>query len=235
MQVQSAILFETPEQLYARVFRELRPRTPMPGFTVIYRRFANANSFIRMRDGNVEVRITDVLEGAPAPIQEALAWILLGKLFRRDISAAWADRYRRWMNRADVRRHVHLLRQSRGRKYISGPQGENHNLEAIFEELNQRFFNGLMGRPELGWSRRVSRRLLGHFDPSHNAIVISRVFDSLTVPRVALEYVMFHEMLHLRHPVEHRGARRCVHTAEFRAAEKQFPHLKEAKAILKTI
>ncbi|MEP7365573.1 MAG: SprT-like domain-containing protein [Acidobacteriota bacterium] len=235
MQVQSALLFETPEQLYARVFREIRPRTPMPGFTVLYRRFANANSFIRMREGNVEVRITDVLEGAPAPIQEALAWILLGKLFRREIPAAWSDRYRRWMNRADVRRHLHLLRQSRGRKYISGPQGEHHNLDTIFEELNQRFFNGLMGRPELGWSRRISRRLLGHFDPSHNAIIISRVFDSLAVPRVALEYVMFHEMLHLCHPVEHKGARRCVHTHEFRAAEKQFPQLKEAKAVLKTL
>lgn len=235
MQVQSALLFETPEQLYARVFRELRPRTPMPGFTVLYRRFANANSFIRLREGSVEVRITDVLEGAPAPIQEALAWILLGKLLRREIPAAWPDRYRRWMNRADVRRHLHLLRQSRGRKYISGPQGEHHNLETVFEELNQRFFHGLMGRPELGWSRRVSRRLLGHFDPSHNAIVISRVFDSPAVPRVALEYVMFHEMLHLCHPVQHNGARRCVHTSEFRAAEKQFPQLKEAKAVLKTL
>ena len=61
------------------------------------------------------------------------------------------------------------------------------------------------------------------------------MFDSLAVPRLALEYVMFHEMLHLRYPVEHRGARRCVHTYEFRAAEKQFPQLKEAKAILKTL
>jgi hypothetical protein len=235
MQVQSALLFETPEQIYSRVFRELRPRTPLPSFVIHYRRFANANSFIRMREGTVEVRITDVLQGAPAPIQEALAWILLAKLFRREIPPAWADRYRRWMNRSDVRRHLHLLRQTRGRKYISGPQGEHHNLDSLFEELNQRFFHGLMGRPELGWSRTVSRRLLGHFDPSHNAIIISRIFDSPAVPRLALEYVMFHEMLHLQHPVDHSGARRCVHTRDFRAAEKQFPQLKEAKAILKTL
>lgn len=235
MQVQSALLFESPEQIYARVFRELRPRTPLPCFTVCYRRFANANSFIRLRGGTVEVRITDVLEGAPAPIQEALAWILLAKLFRQPVPPAWAGRYRRWMNRADVRRHLHLLRQSRGHKYISGPQGEHYNLETVFEELNQRFFNGLMGRPELGWSRRASRRLLGHFDPSHNAIIISRIFDQAQVPRLALEYVMFHEMLHLCHPVDHSGTRRCVHTREFRAAERQFPSLQEAKAILKTL
>ena len=77
--------------------------------------------------------------------------------------------------------------------------------------------------------------MLGHFDPSHNAIVISRVFDHPAVPRVALEYVMFHEMLHLRYPVDHAGARRRVHTREFRAAEKVFPRLAEAKQILKEL
>jgi hypothetical protein len=35
--------------------------------------------------------------------------------------------------------------------------------------------------------------------------------------------------------VEHRGARRCVHTREFKDAEQQFPRLKEAKQMLKAI
>jgi len=47
--------------------------------------------------------------------------------------------------------------------------------------------------------------------------------------------VMFHEMLHLRYPVEHRGTRRCVHTKEFRAEEKKFPGWKEAKEALKRL
>ena len=38
---------------------------------------------------------------------------------------------------------------------------------------------------------------------------------------------MFHEMLHLRYPVDHHGVRRRVHTREFRAAEKTFPQLCE--------
>ena len=46
---------------------------------------------------------------------------------------------------------------------------------------------------------------------------------------------MFHEMLHLRYPVEHNGARRRVHTREFHQAEKQFARLKEAKEILKKL
>jgi predicted metal-dependent hydrolase len=108
-------------------------------------------------------------------------------------------------------------------------------LEAVFEALNAEHFQGLLARPLLGWSRAASRNRLGHFDPSHNAIIISRVFDNSTLPAVALEYVMFHEMLHLRHPVEHNGAKRRVHTREFHQAEKQFGRLQEAKEILKTL
>ncbi len=77
--------------------------------------------------------------------------------------------------------------------------------------------------------------MLGHFDPSHNAIIISRIFDRQETPLLALEYVMFHEMLHLRFPVDHSGMRRCVHTKEFREAEKQFPQFKEAKELLKKL
>jgi len=87
----------------------------------------------------------------------------------------------------------------------------------------------------LGWSRQASRSMLGHFDPSHNAIIISRIFDRADIPVLALEYVMFHEMLHLRFPVDHAGLRRKVHTKEFRAAEREFPRLKEAKELLRKL
>jgi predicted metal-dependent hydrolase len=77
--------------------------------------------------------------------------------------------------------------------------------------------------------------MLGHFDPAHNAIIISRVFDRAAVPALALDYVMFHEMLHLQYPVDHSGARRRVHTREFREAERRFPHRLEAKDIIKRL
>lgn len=233
--LQSSLFFETPDEIYARVFRNLKPRTPVPELRVEFCRFANADSHIRLENGRLYVRMSDLLEGAPAPVIEALAHILLGKLYRKQVPRAFAHRYRLYLNRKDVRRQAHLVRQIRGRKFISGPQGECHNLEEVFEDLNARFFDGMMARPQLGWSRQASRGMLGHFDPAHNAIIISRIFDRAAVPTLALEYVMFHEMLHLRYPVEHRGTRRCVHTREFREAEKNFPKFKEAKEILKRL
>ena len=233
--VQTSLFFETPEQIYARVFRELKPRSPLPELRLEFCRFANADSFIRLENGRLTVRISDLLAGAPAPVTEALAYILLGKLYRKQVPRAYTHRYRLYLNRKDMRRKAHLVRQIRGRKFVSGPEGAHANLEEIFERLNSQFFNGLLARPQLGWSRRPSRGLLGHFDPSHNAIIISRIFDQPQTAPLALEYVMFHEMLHLRYPVDHNGARRRVHTREFREAEKQFPRLKEAKELLKRL
>ena len=233
--VQSALFFETPEEIYARVFRELKPRTTLPELRVEFCRFANADCFIRLVSGRLHVRISDLLAGAPAPVMEALAHILLGKLYRKPVARMYNHRYRLYLNRKDMRRQAQLVRQIRGRKFISGPQGERYNLEEVFERLNREHFDGLMGRPQLGWSRGASRSMLGHFDPSHNAIIISRILDRPAAPPLALDYVMFHEMLHLQHPVDHNGARRRVHTREFREAEKKFPRLKEAKELLKRL
>lgn len=233
--LQSSLFFETPAEIYARVFRILKPRTPVPELRIDYCRFANADSFIRLENGRLHVRISDMLEGAPAPVTEALAFILLGKLFRRPVARIYSHRYRLYLNRRDIRRQMHLIRQIRGRKFVSGPQGSHYNLEEVFETLNSEHFESLLARPQLGWSRGVSRSMLGHFDPAHNAIVISRIFDNPSLPRLALEYVMFHEMLHLRYPVEHSGARRRVHTREFREAEKKFARFKEAKDLLKRL
>ena len=223
------------EQIFARVFREMRPRTPLPSIRVHFRKWANANAQIRLESGSLDIRLADTLAGAPDGVLEALAEILFSKLFRRPVPRASNDRYRRYLNRHDVRESLDLIRQIRGRKRVEHPQGNTYNLEEIFEELNFRYFHGLMARPILGWSPNASRTMLGHYDPPHNAIVLSRILDRAETPRLAVEYVLFHEMLHLRHPAEHKGARRCVHTKAFKLAEKQFEQLREAKSVLRKL
>ena len=222
-----------PEQIYARVFRLLKPRTPLPDIRIEVRRYANANAQILLADGVLRVRMADTLAGAPEHVQEALAEILLAKLFRRPVPVESNDRYRRYLNRREVRRNLDQVRSVRGRKHVGAPAGKHYDLLKVFEDLNFRYFFGLMARPTLGWSRTASRTLLGHYDPSHNAIILSRILDSADVPRLVVDYVMFHEMLHLRHPVEHSGARRCVHTRAFKDEEKSFAGVREAKAWLR--
>jgi len=117
--LQTTLFFETAAEIYTRVFRDLKPRTKPPEVRVEFCPFANADSFIRLTDSGLRVRIADVLEGAPAPVMEALAYILLGKLFRRPVPRLYAHRYRLYLNRRDMRRQMHLVKQIRGRKFIS--------------------------------------------------------------------------------------------------------------------
>lgn len=235
--MQTTLLFESVEEIFLRVFRELRPRTPLPQFSIQFYPYANLDSTIRLNADRtrVRVRMSDVLEGAPAPVQEALAFILVAKLYRKPVPRMYHHRYRLFVNRADIRRKAMLLRQTRGRKQLTSAQGQVYDLEQMFRELNRRFFDGLLAEPRLSWSPRVSRRMLGHWDPAHNTIIISRIFDRPDIPRFLVEYILYHEMLHLKYPAEFRSLRRCVHTPEFKARERQYPRFDEAVKLLKKL
>jgi predicted metal-dependent hydrolase len=221
--------------IFEESYRELRPRAPMPPLAVEFYPFANINNNIRMREGKLFVRLSDVLEGSPDNVLQAIAHILLAKMYRKPIEREQATRFRRYISSRSIREKAALLRQIRGRKRIDSAKGRAYDLEAIFDELNARFFHNLLARPRMTWSRVHARNRLGHYDPAHNAIVVSRVFDDFRVPRYAVEYIVYHEMLHLKHPVKLRGSRRCVHSAEFQAEERLFPQVNEANAFLKRL
>ncbi len=202
--------------IFQESYRELRPRAPIPELAVEFFAFTNINNTIRLREGKLLVRLSDLLEGAPDAVLRAIAHILLAKMYRKPIERNHATRYRRYVSSHHT-------------------QGRFYNLESVFDDLNVRFFYGLLARPQMTWSRDHARNSLGHYDPAHNAIVVSRVFDHSRVPRYAVEYIVYHEMLHLKHPVKLRGSRRCVHSAEFQAEERVFPDLERAKQFLQLL
>ncbi len=222
-------------EIFQETYRELRPSAVIPDLKIEFFAFANVNNTIRLRDGKLLVRLSDLLEGAPENVLRAIAHILLAKMYRKPIDRSHATRYRRYISSHEIVHKAHLVRQMRGRKVLRSPQGHVYDLDEVFEELNRRHFHGLLARPRMSWSQNRTRRILGHYDPAHNAIIISRIFDHPAVPRYAVEYIVYHEMLHLKHPVRLRGSRRCVHSAEFQAEEKLFPRLTEANAFLKRL
>ena len=207
----------------------------MPALEVKFRRFTSLNTTIRLREGRLIVRLSDLLEHAPDTVHHAIAHILLAKLYRKPISAQASDRYRRYTQSEAVSKQAERIRQTRGRKRISTAQGRHYNLDEVFETINARFFHGLLGRPTLTWSAHAARRMLGHYDAAHNTIVVSRIFDRPNTPRCAIEYLLYHEMLHLKHPVKVRAGRRCVHSREFQAEERLFPELDQARDYLKRL
>ena len=225
---------ELPEQLilplspdlaevFRRVFLRLRIKSSLATIDARFHPFAGLRSTIAVREGALKARISDVLADASPLVLEALAEILLARIFRRRPSREARECYLAYTFRPAIRVRVDAARRERGSKRLLPPRGHHHDLEEIFRSLNQRFFDGKILAARLGWSHQNSRRILGHYDSGHGTIIISRKLDSPSVPHYLVEYVVYHEMLHIRFPVERRGHRRVVHSREFRAAEKKFP------------
>ena len=222
-------------EIFNEAYAELRPRAPAPPMHIGFYPFVSINNTIRLRQSELYIRLSDLLESAPETVLHAIAHILLAKLYRKPIDRAQSARYRRYIGGHELAAKARLVRQLRGRKQIHSARGHHYHLEEIFDDLNGRFFHDLMGRPQLTWSREYARNRLGHYDPAHNAIVISRVFDDPRVPRYVVDYIVYHEMLHLKHPVKLRGSRRCVHSREFQSEEKLFPELRRAQRFLRVL
>lgn len=100
--------------------------------------------------------------------------------------------------------------------------GRVFDLQSIYEQINHDYFQDALKRPRLTWSARKSKRRMGMYDPASNTITINRILDSKNVPQIALEYILFHEMLHQKLGIKESNGRRYAHTAAFRQAEKKF-------------
>lgn len=217
------------EAVFRRVFRRLALRPVAPEFTVELRPFSSLRSTIRLRHHHAEVRVADLLADAPPIVHEALAEILLTQVYRRRASQEARACYLAYVSSPTVRRRADALRRERGRKRLLPPRGRVYDLEEILGALKTRYFNDHLAPVRIGWSPHRSRSILGHYDSAHGTITVSLWFDSPAVPRYLVEYLVFHEMLHIRHPVERNGHRRVVHSRAFREAEKSFPHYEKAR------
>jgi hypothetical protein len=224
-----------PEAAFARVFRRLGLERPVPDLRVEYRPFAGLRSSIWLRDDRAKVLISDLMSAAPPLVLEALAEILLAQVFRRRPSREARECFLAYVSAPAMRRRIDEARRERGTKRLLPPEGDYYDLEKIFTKLNRRFFGSRLARPRLGWSRKRSRALLGHYDAAHRTITISRWLDSPLIPLYLVEYLVFHEMLHMKFPVGRKGHRRVVHPPDFRAAEKRFPKYEQARRQLKHI
>jgi len=222
-------------EVFRRVFFRLRIKSPVVSIGARFHPFAGLRSTISVRNGAVKVRVSDLLAEASPLVLEALAEILLARVFHRRPSREARECYLAYTFRPAMRTRIDATRRERGSKRLLPARGHHHDLEEIFHELNRRFFHGQIPPSRLGWSRQYSRRILGHYDSGHGTIIISRKLDSPSVPRYLVEYVVYHEMLHIRFPVERRGQRRVVHSREFREAEKKFPQYELACRQLKHI
>ncbi len=210
-------------------------REPRPVVEASFYPYAGLSSTIRLRGGRVYARVSDILRDSPREVLYALACILFSKLYRLKASKEHERTYRQHTLTPLIAGASDDARRERGYKMTTSPRGKVYDLESLFDELNERYFAGALARPMISWSARRARRVLGHHDHIHGAVVISRLLDSPRIPRFVLEYVLFHEMLHVKHPARVVEGRTVYHSRDFRKDERRFDHYEEAVRWLEKI
>jgi predicted metal-dependent hydrolase len=222
------------EQIFITAHRQLRPRTPVPEIKIEFFPFAGLNHTARLHENRLKVRVSDIFADAPLEIYRSLAVILLAKLYRKKIDDSYHRTYRSFILTENIQERARVARTDRCRLMRTrGSRGRYIDLEEMFDRLNETYFGRTLQKPRLSWSAKKAHYVLGRFDSTQSTIFISRIFDSAEIPLYVVEYVMFHEMLHMKHHSEVRHSRLIVHTRDFKIEEKQFSQYKEAKSWLK--
>jgi hypothetical protein len=216
------------ESVFSDALREVVRKDPRPEVDARFYPYAGLSSTIRLRSGRIYARVSDVLTHSPREVLYALACILVAKLYRRKAPREHELTYRNYAAHPSVLSLAEEARRGRGYKITTSPRGRVYDLNEVFDQLNGRYFGDRLERPLLSWSKVRARRILGHHDQVHDTITISRALDTPRIQPFVLEYVLYHEMLHIKHPPRREGGRTIYHSADFRSDERRFERFDEA-------
>lgn len=182
-------------------------------------------SFRRNPD-EIHYRVHHMFLEAPTEVVRALAVFAgtaRGTTVRRRDAGARIDGWVR-TNRACIAAPRADRLESRGRV---------HDLQAIFDRLNEEHFGGAI-EARIGWGlvrggRRRRTVKTGVYIQDARLIRIHPTLDRTEVPEFYVAAVVFHEMLHQAIPARDVAGRRIVHGPDFRRRERAYPDHARAK------
>ena len=218
--------------LFQRMFTRLGCEGRPPRFRVEFYPYSSLVLTIRRREDAIYVRFSDLLRRAALAVMEGAAALLLARVYRRKPARELTEPYLEYARSDRTRSRMNRMRSGRVRLAATNPRGDHFDLNRLFDDLNRKYFAGQLQHPHIGWSARSWRRQFGCYDPGPNQILLNRRMDRPGVPACAVEYVLFHEMLHVKHPTRRSGCSMVSHSREFREEEKRFPEFERARGIL---
>ena len=118
---------------------------------------------------------------------------------------------------------------------VAQTRGIHHDLAASFDRVNAAYFDARLSRPRLVWSQTFAVRKLGHYDHANDTVMVNCVLDKKTVPQCAVDFLVYHELLHKHLGVTWKSNRMAAHTQEFMERERQFQQYDQAKAALRKL
>src|SRR5437588_12315271 len=135
--------------LFQRMFTRLGCDGRPPRFRVEFYPYSSLVLTIRRREEVVCVRFSDLLRRAPLAVLEGAAALLLARVYRRKAPASLVEPYLEYARSGRTRRRMNRMRFQRVRPRHSSAQGQHFDLNKLFDELNAKYFAGVLLKPHI--------------------------------------------------------------------------------------
>jgi hypothetical protein len=175
----------------------------------------------------IEVVINECFITAPESIKRD---VLLSAL-ENDVQAR--KRIRQYHSSPSYQRIERLIRGD-DHGPATSPEGKYYDLRNVFMRVNKQYFAGLLATPQLTWSQKRSFRKLGSYAPDIDSVTISRAFDAPAIPEIAIDFIMYHELIHKKLGVKRAQSHKHNHNKKFKTLEKQFIHFEQANKFIES-
>ncbi|MBW2984140.1 DUF45 domain-containing protein [Candidatus Woesearchaeota archaeon] len=199
-----------------RAFRELYPdKEPKYNFSLKYSaKFKPYNANVRLRGNTLIFHMSKKWKSVSKEIQIGLIQELLVKVTKNRGRTNNMDLYNIFIKKAG----------------LAAPKTKTDEfLEESFNRVNEKYFYGMIEKPNLVWHNSSSR--LGTYEYGSDTISITTALRD--VDSEILDYVMYHEMLHKKYKFISKDGRNYHHTSHFKNKEREFENQKEVEKRLK--
>jgi predicted metal-dependent hydrolase len=159
---------------------------------------------VSLRGSYMEFKLSKKWRQISPEIQLGLIQELMLKLLKQKRQSMYIDLYNNFI------KSLHIAIP----KTKTDPQ-----LEESFNRVNDRYFVGLVERPNLRWGQ-FSTRTFGTYDFKTDMITVSTVFKDTDIKY--LDYIMYHETLHKQRKFFKSGTKTYYHDARFKRLESVF-------------
>jgi hypothetical protein len=170
--------------------------------------FTNYNANVKYTKSHVEFSLSRMWRNVDEDIQTGLIESLVIRMYKiKGISTSNMKLYEAFM---------------KGLSKYARADTHDPELEESFNRVNDKFFNGMMEKPNLIFASESFRKL-GSYEYSTNTVYISTIFKGLsTDEQKFLDYIVYHELLHKKHTFNVKNGRHQAHTTIFKKDEKKF-------------
>ena len=180
--------------------------------------FRNYNSNAKYNPYKIEFNLSRQWKDVDEDIQLGLIESLIVRVFKiRNVKTSNMQLYETFMKSLS----------KYAKKYAHDPE-----LEQSYNRVNEKFFNGMMEKPNLVFASESFTKL-GSYEYGTDTIYISTIFQELPLEdQKFLDYVIYHELLHKKHSFNVKNGRHQSHTRAFREDEEKFSEDKDMEAEL---